>query len=109
MDGIKGTKENLETAIAGEGYEYQEMYPTFLAQAEEENERRAAISFGHALPVEEGHYGLYREALKAVQAGKDLPEQQAFICSVCGHTVWGEAPDRCPVCGATREKFVEIK
>ncbi|MCI1958478.1 MAG: NADH peroxidase [Clostridia bacterium] len=31
-----------------------------------------------------------------------------FVCSVCGYVFEGnEAPDKCPVCGAPKEKFVE--
>ncbi|MFA5191351.1 MAG: hypothetical protein WC740_11530 [Verrucomicrobiia bacterium] len=31
------------------------------------------------------------------------------VCEVCGHTVVGEAPDKCPICGARKEEFVEVK
>ncbi len=109
MDGINGTAENLKVAIAGEGYEFQKMYPDFVAAAEAENNRRALASFRNALPVEEVHHGLYSEALKAVEAGQDLPDAQIFICTVCGHTVWSEAPDICPVCGAKKDKYTEIE
>lgn len=31
-----------------------------------------------------------------------------FVCSVCGHVHEGDsAPDKCPVCGATGDKFAE--
>ena len=29
-----------------------------------------------------------------------------YVCSICGYTVEGEAPERCPVCGAGKEAFV---
>ncbi len=103
------TAENLKSAKAGEGYEFQKMYPDFVAAAEAENNRRALASFRNALPVEEVHHGLYSEALKAVETGQDLPDDQIFICTVCGHTVWSEAPDICPVCGAKKDKYTEIE
>ncbi len=109
MDGIKGTTDNLKVAIAGEGHEFRSMYPGFLAQAEADGDRRAVASFKNALPVEEGHHGLYSEALKAVESGKDLPDAQIFICTVCGHTVWTDVPDVCPVCGAKKDKYAEIE
>lgn len=28
-----------------------------------------------------------------------------FVCSVCGHVEFGEAPDACPVCHSPKEKF----
>jgi rubrerythrin len=109
MGGVKGTTENLEDAIAGEGLEFQKMYPEFLAQAKSEGNKPAEFAFKHALAVEEIHHGLYTEALKAVEAGKDLPEKRIYVCSVCGNTVYGEPPDVCPVCSNPKEVFFEVK
>jgi rubrerythrin len=107
MGGIKSTAENLGAAIEGEGFEFQEMYPKFLAEAQAEGNNPAVFSFKHALAVEEIHHGLYNEALEAVKSGTDLPEAKIFVCAVCGNTVKGQAPDKCPVCGASMEQFKE--
>ena len=32
-----------------------------------------------------------------------------YVCSVCGYTVEGEAPEKCPICGAVREVFTKIE
>jgi rubrerythrin len=109
MGGIKGTAENLEAAISGEGFEFQEMYPKFVAEAEEEKNQGAAISFKNALAVEEIHHGLYKGALESLKAGNDLPATPIFVCGVCGNTVNDAAPDKCPICGAPKSKFSEIK
>lgn len=108
MGGIKTTAENLEAAIAGEGHEFQNMYPGFVAQAEAEGNKPAVISFRNAMAVEEVHHGLYQKALAAVKAGHDLAEARIWVCPVCGDTFVGEAPDTCPVCGAKRAAFLEI-
>ena len=35
---------------------------------------------------------------------------KAYVCKVCGYIHFGdEAPERCPQCGATKEKFEEKK
>jgi rubrerythrin len=107
MGGIKGTGDNLQAAIEGEGFEFQEMYPKFLSEAEAEGNKPAVFSFRHALAVEEIHHGLYSKALKAVKSGSDLPESKIFVCSVCGNTIEGSAPDKCPIGGASREQFRE--
>jgi rubrerythrin len=109
MKGVKGTAENLQVAIDGEGFEFREMYPKFVAEAEEESNKGAAISFKNALAVEEIHHNLYAEALEKQKAGKDLPEAPIFVCSVCGNTVIGEPPEKCPVCNAPKGKFDEIE
>jgi len=108
MGGVKKTDENLQAAMEGEGFEFQEMYPKFLSQAEAEGNKPAVSSFKNALAVEEIHHGLYTEALSAVKSGSDLPETRIFVCGVCGNTVKGHAPDKCPVCGASKEQFKEI-
>jgi len=109
MGGVKTTVENLEAAIAGEGHEFREMYPQFVAEAQSEGNNPALVSFRNAMMVEELHHGLYSKALAAVKAGKDLPAAAVFVCGVCGNTVSGQAPDKCPVCGAPKARFTEVK
>jgi len=45
MGGINSTIENLKEAVAGEGAEFQEMYPRMLALAQEEGNKPAEFSF----------------------------------------------------------------
>ena len=108
MGGIKSTAENLQTAIGGEGEEFQDMYPKMVAEAQAEGNKPAEFSFKNALAVEEIHHGLYSKALEAVKAGNDLPAKKIYVCPVCGNTVEGEVPDTCPVCGAAGSKFTEV-
>jgi rubrerythrin len=109
MGGIKDTAANLQTAIDGEGFEFQEMYPEYVAVSEAEGNKPATYSFKNAMAVEETHHDLYAQALEAVKAGQDLSQTQIFVCPVCGHTVLGEAPDKCPVCGALKARFFEVE
>ncbi len=108
MGGIKSTAENLQEAIAGEAHEFTSMYPEFVAEAEAEGNKPALISCRNAMAVEKTHHDLYAEALAAVQAGNDLASASIYVCQVCGHTHIGEAPDSCPVCGAKKDRFVEV-
>ena len=108
MKGVGDTKQNLQAAIDGEGYEFKEMYPGFIEIAEKEGNRAAVISFCNANAVEKTHYDLYSKALESLTAGKDLASSSIFVCNICGHTHVGEAPDKCPVCGAPKTKFKEV-
>lgn len=108
LDGVKDTAENLGVAIAGEAHEFKSMYPGFLAEAKEEGNKRAEISFRNALAVEEIHHRLYSEALEAVKNGADLENATIHICPVCGNTVIGGVPDKCAICGVAGAKFIEI-
>ncbi len=109
MGGIKSTEENLKEAIDGEGHEFQEMYPGFLAEAQQDGNKPAEFSFKNALAVEEVHHGLYSKALASVQGGSDLPATAIYICPVCGNTVEGAVPDTCCVCSVPGSRFIEIK
>ena len=108
LGGVKGTVENLEAAIEGEGVEFKEMYPGYVAEAEADGNRAAGRTFRFALDVEKVHYDLYSGALKAAKTGEDLPAASIHVCDVCGYTVAGGAPDHCPVCGAKKERFFEV-
>lgn len=109
VQGVKDTAANLEAAVEGERYEFQEMYPPFLEQAESEGNQAAVVTFRNALAVEKIHHELYENALRSLKGGKDLEETTVFVCDICGNTITGEAPDRCPVCGAPRGKFTEVE
>jgi rubrerythrin len=102
LGGIKSTRENLEAAINGESYEFQKMYPKMIEDAKAENNKGALQSFNYANEVEKIHAGLYKKALQNL--GKD-PGVDYYICQVCGNTVEGEPPDRCPICGALKKSF----
>ena len=103
---LSKTVENLEDAIRGETYEVEEMYPSFTAVAEKEEEKAAVRSNTWALEAEKVHAELYGRAQTAVAGGSDAEVGQVHVCSVCGWTGEGEPPDECPLCKAKKEKFV---
>jgi rubrerythrin len=109
MGKINSTEDNLKAAIEGERYESKEMYPEFVSEAEKEGNRGAAVSFKNALAVEEIHHGFYNDALAALKEGKDIEVTKISICPVCGNTIKGDVPDRCPICGVPGAKFYEVK
>jgi len=99
------TAQNLAIAIEGEDFEVAEMYPVYKGAAELQHEMGAVRSFDWAWQAEKTHAALYKEAKTAVDEGQDLQAGVIHVCSQCGHTLVGEAPDRCPVCNAQRERF----
>ena len=106
MDAVKSTEENLRQAIIGETMEATEMYPSMITHAREDGNTAAETGFRWANKVEEEHAALYKEALEKL---KELPEGDYYVCQVCGHTNFGEAPDICPVCSAPEEKFKKVE
>jgi rubrerythrin len=102
---IRGSSDNLQVGIDGETYEINDMYPAFHAVAQLQEEKGAMQTFNFALQAEKIHASMYQKAKKTAETRKDIELGMMHICEVCGHTVEGEAPDRCPVCGASRDKF----
>jgi len=109
MRGVKETSDNLQAAVSGEAYEFTEMYPKFIAEAVGEANKAAEVSFKNAMAVEKVHHTLYSEALAATRAGNDLPPAKIYVCEICGNTVVGDVPDKCPVCGAGAVRFTEVQ
>ena len=104
---IGATAENLRAAIAGETYEFTEMYPPMLREAEAAG-HKAKRMFGYAVKAEEVHARLYALALQAIERGEDLSEAKFYLCPVCGHIEFGKPPDACPICATKGEKYVTV-
>ena len=107
LDKVGSTLENLQAAIEGETYEFTEMYPPMLEQAEAEN-HKAKKMFKFAVEAEQIHAQLYQLALDAVKSGQDLTETEFYICPICGHIELGTPPERCPICGVKAEMYVQV-
>jgi rubrerythrin len=106
LGGIKSTKENLEVAIGGETHEFQSMYPQMIGDADAEGQKGALRSFHLANEVEKIHAGLYSKALENLG---NNPDVDYHVCQVCGNTVEGEPPDKCPICGAPKKMFKKVE
>ena len=105
LDGIQGTAANLGAAIGGETFEVEQMYPAYKVVAEAQGEKKALRYMDWALEAEKVHAKLYTEAKQSVEAGKDTAAQDIWVCTSCGFTMDGQPPDKCPLCGASKERF----
>ena len=102
---VKDTKDNLQAGIDGETFEVEEMYPVYHNATKLQGEKGAELSTHFALEAEKIHKELYKKAKELVENGKDIEDEDIYICPVCGYTHIGEPPDKCPVCGAKKETF----
>lgn len=107
MGGVGSTEDNLWEAIGGETHEFTEMYPGMIADAEEEDFKRARRSFNYANQVEEIHAGLFQRALDGL--GGEVEAFHYHVCPVCGNTFEGEGPEICPICGTRRDRFTKVE
>lgn len=104
MGMIKSTKENLQAAIEGETYEFTEMYPEFISEAQKDGNKAAERTFHLANEAEKTHADMYKKILDTIET---KPEVEFLYCPVCGHIAENEAPDKCPICGAPGSKYLK--
>ena len=105
MGGVKSTKENIQEAVGGETFEFTKMYPQMIEDARKEGNKQAQQSFEFANKVEKIHAELYQKALNSLGKNETV---DYYVCQVCGNTVENAAPDKCPICGASKSMFIKI-
>jgi len=105
------TIENLKAAIAGENYEYTEMYPKFADVAEKEGLPKIAARLRAIAIAEKHHEERFKKLLKEVEAGTVFKKEKevSWVCRECGYVHFGtEAPEKCPSCDHNKS-FYQIK
>jgi len=102
---VKDTDTNLMKSFQREKSVSENEYPEFIKEAEEDGEKAAALAFTHARDAETFHAKLYERAIYNVI--KDVVKAY-HVCQVCGYVTDKKIPEKCPVCGAPKEKFKTI-
>jgi rubrerythrin len=102
---VKDTKDNVDSSVEGETHVLEETYPVFAAIARLQGEKGAEDSIRYALGAERTHAKLYQEVKEKMADGEDPHVPEVYVCSVCGYTHGGSAPERCPVCNVSGDKF----
>jgi rubrerythrin len=102
---VRSTRENLETAIKGESYERDSMYPEFLKQARADRNTRAIRSLNYARTAETEHAKLYTAALRDLDHLKGTDHAYFYVCPTCGFTVRETNFEKCPSCFTAKESF----
>ena len=107
-NGIPSTEINLADAVAGEHYEWTEMYAGFAKTAKEEGFQHIAWLFESVLAIENAHENRYQKNLDDLKNNKVYSKDAeiAWICANCGHIYYGkEPPELCPVCEHPKAYF----
>ncbi len=103
---VKDTDTNLMKSFQREKTVSENDYPEFIREAEQDGEKTAALTFSQARDAETFHAKLYERAIYLLIRD----EVKAYhVCQVCGFVTDKKIPDKCPVCGATKEKFKTIE
>ena len=108
---IQTTTKNLESAAAGENFEWTDMYARMAKEAKEEGFDKIAYLFEEVGKIEKEHEERYKKLLENVEDGLVFSRdgEKIWKCRNCGHIVIGkQAPEVCPVCNHPKA-FFEIK
>ena len=109
MEGIKTTLENAQEAWQGEKDEFTAMYPMFMEQAKRDANNAALQSFFWANEAEKAHGEFYERAVDSLKNGEDIELSDLYVCDVCGFTVEGTPPEKCPTCGKGKGHFKSVE
>ena len=113
LKGIGDVLQNLESAAAGEHYEWTEMYKTMAEEARQEGFDEIAHKFEMVAKVEQAHENRYNKLIKSYSTSTifDAGTPIKWKCRNCGYIFEGAAvPDACPTCNHPRaffERFCE--
>jgi rubrerythrin len=102
------TRQNLQSAIEGETYEYTEMYPGFAVIAREEGFPEIAAIFMSIAVAEKQHEKRYLDLLANIENNRVFRRDEPVVwrCRNCGYLHTGtEALDCCPACNHPRAHF----
>ena len=102
---IGTTEDNLRESFDSETGIAHLAYETFLKLAYELEEKGASWLFTQNRDVEEVHASLYKKALNDILSDRVATY---YVCSMCGYVSDGVLPETCPVCGATKDKFIQF-
>ncbi len=103
------TRENLQSAIDGETWEYTEMYTGFIDIAETERMIEARLMFILAKLGEEVHAGIYTDLLKNIDNFDKQKYATIYRCPECGNIVLGNRPTYCSICAEPGAKLIDYK
>lgn len=103
---VQDTDTNLKKSFQREQSISENEYPELLKQAHEDGDQDAALAFSQARDAESFHAQLYKRAIYHLIRD----EVKAYhVCQVCGYVADSKIPEKCPVCGAPKEKFKTIE
>jgi rubrerythrin len=105
--GVRGTRENLQEAIAVESRSFKSVYPEMVETAKAEGNKEAEDFFRYALETERIHAELFQKLADALGNSGEI--YFYYVCPVCGHTAEKTPPGTCPICGIKDPGYKKIE
>ncbi len=106
VDGVKSTEENLKSAVSGETFEFEKMYPPYLEEAKKEGHDKGVRSISYAMEAEKVHADLFSDVLSNLNKEDD---SIYYLCPQCGYVEKNGTPDNCPICTTKGSLFIKVE
>lgn len=109
---VPTTEKNLLDCVAGEHYEWSDMYKGFAETAKEEGFMEIAKKFEMVGAIEKEHEARYQTMHDALVADKvfNAEEEVEWICEKCGYRHKAKTAMKiCPVCSHEQGYFSKYK
>lgn len=100
---ISSTEENLKNILEDELPAFAEQYACMGKTAAEEKNKAVTVGCEQAMRITRMNINL----AKQLQAGKT--PKSFYICDFCGFTTVDKKPESCPVCTATKRRFISVE
>ncbi|MDR1531967.1 MAG: rubrerythrin family protein [Clostridiales bacterium] len=105
---VPDTIANLKDGMAGEHFEWEEMYARMAQEAREEGFEKIACLFEGVGKIEKAHEERYKALLANIEQRQVFakPGEVTWQCANCGFRhVGASAPEKCPVCDHPQSFF----
>ncbi len=102
---VGSSEENLRAAFEHEIAAKSQHYPPIIAAAVKAGRPDLEWALVRARDVETRHAELYKRALSALAAEREVTYH---VCEVCGYVFDGPLPAQCPVCRSPKDQFKKI-
>jgi rubrerythrin len=102
---MSNTEDNLSNIVDANSYDFTQLYPTFIEQADQEGDPSAVTYFKEILASSKTHTNLLNGALRNFNRFR---ETDYWVCQGCGYIESGDMPLTCKICGGSRENFRHI-
>lgn len=106
--GEKATLDNLDTALAGEKNEHENIYPGLSQTALKNNDLEAARIFKQIAMIEQSHYKRLQKLKEFLENDMVYKRNESidWKCNICGYVYLGkQPPKKCPACQASIDHY----
>ncbi len=103
----RSTFMNLGISLRSEKHDRQWLYPSYIEDAKKEKWEEAIKVFDWNARASNEYYGLIAKALSDPEKWRE-GKQMLTVCLNCGYVTIDLWTEKCPICGAPKDKLIQV-